>query len=101
MRGAAINVMTEAELQRAVVQLAKIRRWRCYHNPDSRRSEAGFPDLFLMRSPRAMFVELKSAAGRLRPEQVEWLDELEASGFETHVWRPAEWRDGTVERALA
>ena len=92
--------MTEAELQRAIVQLAKIRRWRCYHNPDSRRSEAGFPDLFLMRAPKSMFVELKSSNGRLRPEQAEWLEELEASGFETHVWRPADYTNGTVERAL-
>ena len=93
--------MTEAELQRAIVQLAKIRRWHCYHNPDSRRSEPGFPDLFLMRAPRSMFVELKTSNGRLRFEQIQWIADLEASGHTCHVWRPIDWTNGTVEKALA
>lgn len=48
----------------------------------------GFPDLFMVRGPRMVIAELKSEAGRLRPDQREWLARLELTAAEVYVWRP-------------
>ena len=93
--------MSERQLQDAVLRLAGLLRWRCYHTHDSRRSHAGFPDLVLIRPPRCLFVELKSAKGRVRPEQEAWLCDLSGcEGVESALWRPSDWLDGTIEAAL-
>lgn len=82
---------TEAELLGFVRDLALLRRWLVHHAGDSRRSDAGLPDLILVRPPRVVFAELKTERGRLRPAQVEWLDALRACpGVEAFVWRPSD-----------
>jgi hypothetical protein len=68
--------MTEAELQQIIIDQAELVGWRVFHDNDSRRNVPGFPDLVLVRPPRVVFMELKSATGRLRPEQHEWMDAL-------------------------
>ena len=81
-----------------VVQLARLCGWMVYHTHDSRGSAAGFPDLVLVRPPRLLTVELKSARGRLPPAQREWLEVLEkCRQVEVYVWRPADW-ETIVER---
>lgn len=85
--------MTEAELQKAVFDLAKRYGWVTFHVPDSRRVTArGCPDLIMINElqSRVMFAELKTAKGRLRPEQVFWIGVLEAANIEVHVWRPSD-----------
>lgn len=78
---------TEAQFQRAVLDLARRLGWRCAHFNDSRRQvrpgvfvgdkdAAGFPDLVLVRRGRIVFAELKTEKGRVKPEQREWLDDL-------------------------
>ena len=95
------DLITEAQLQAAVVELARFFGWRHYHAFDSRRSARGWPDLVLCRPPRLVFVELKSAGGRLTPEQRDWLAALAGvPGIEAGVWRPADWTDGRIEAAL-
>jgi len=69
--------MTEAELQRLVTEAAEMAGWLVFHDNDSRRNVAGFPDLVLVKPPRVAFVELKSETGRLRAEQTTWLEALE------------------------
>lgn len=79
----------ESELQRAILELAKMLGWMAYHTFDSRRSAEGFPDLVLVRGDRVLFVELKSDTGQLRPAQVSWLDALwQVEHVETYLWRP-------------
>ena len=56
--------MTEAQLQDAIVQMARVLGWLVYHTFDSRRSAAGFPDLVMVRNGRLIFAELKSATGK-------------------------------------
>ena len=93
--------MTERELQQAVLELARLLRWSCYHTFDSRRSEHGWPDLVLVRPPRLVAAELKSEQGRLTPAQLGWLDLLrQVPGVETAEWRPRDWIDGTIEQTL-
>jgi len=94
---------TEAELQEAVRSAALMGGWRFYHTHDSRRSPAGFPDLVLLHPKRRLllFVELKSATGRLSLDQADWLDCLGEIGQDcgrvyAEVWRPAD-----LDRAIA
>ena len=67
---------TEAAFQQQLVQLAELYGWRSYHTHDSRRSQRGFPDLVLVRGPELIFAELKTDTGRIKPEQLEWIDAL-------------------------
>ncbi len=83
--------MSEAEFQQQVIALARLYRYRVYHTHDSRRSQAGFPDLVLVRGKRLLFVELKTDTGRLTPEQYEWMVALLAAGQHFVIWRPADW----------
>lgn len=96
-------VATESDLLATVLEMAHALGWRVHHAYDSRinpraprRSgreryiDAGFPDLVLCRPPRLIMAELKREGGRLRPEQVDWLDALEDCGVEVMVVRPSE-----------
>jgi len=93
------TTMSERQLQSAVIQLAELLGWKTYHTFDSRRSNPGYPDLTLVRGDQLLFVELKSAKGRLTTEQTEW---LQALGYVASVatWRPCDWVDGTIESVL-
>jgi hypothetical protein len=84
------RTMSESVWQAHVIKAARLFGWMIYHTYDSRRNQAGFPDLVLVRPPRVLFVELKSQGGRIRDEQIEWLTALEAStSVETYLWRPS------------
>lgn len=57
---------SEAELQRMVTRLADTLGWTLqYHTHDSRRSQAGFPDLVLVHpgQGRIVYAELKTMKG--------------------------------------
>lgn len=95
--------MTEKAWQEQVIEMATLTRWRHFHVHDSRRSDAGWPDLTLVRPPELLVAELKTDRGRLSPAQRDWLALLEACGIETHVWRPRDFdevwaRLGTARR---
>lgn len=92
------NTLSERSFQAAVVELATLLGWRCYHVLDSRRCEAGWPDLALWRPPRFLLAELKTERGRLRPAQERTLAELRACGLEVQIWRPSNWPE--IEKTL-
>ena len=93
--------MTEKQFQEAVTAFARLTGWRVYHTRDSRGSEAGFPDLVMVRGPRIRFVELKSGRGHVTPEQDQWLALLEDVEYmEVGVWRPSDWMNGNIETCL-
>ena len=94
--------MTEAQLQATVQQVATLYGWTWHHEVDSRRSRAGFPDLVRVHptAQRVLWVELKSAKGRVRPEQQTWLDTLNKAGQDARVWRPEHLADGTITKEL-
>jgi VRR-NUC domain len=90
--------VSERSFQLAVVDLAMLCRWRVFHVHDSRRSAPGWPDLVCLRGARFVAAELKSAKGRVRREQREWLDALEVAGVQVFVWRPNDWPE--IKRVL-
>lgn len=74
-----------------------------YHTHDSRRSEAGFPDLHLILGidvVRVAYRELKRETGRVTPEQRHVMARLEKAGADVDVWRPRHWVDGTITAFL-
>lgn len=83
--------MSEKELQSAVRAMARLYRWADYCTWNSRHSPKGWPDLVLIRPPRIIFAELKSATGKLTGEQDATLELLrECNLNEVYVWRPAD-----------
>ena len=99
---------SEKQFQSAVLQLAKLRGWLCYHPYDSRRSTPGFPDLVLVRDGEVVFAELKTDKGKLTKAQEQWLEQLcrvseraesaltdagqcGPSIVSAVVWRPTDW----------
>ena len=86
----ALSAMSEKQFQAAVLDLAKRHGWLCFHAFDSRRSQAGFPDLLLLKR-RLIVVELKAETGRITRSQEEWLEAFRMCGIEAMIWRPADW----------
>jgi hypothetical protein len=101
--------MTEQELLDNVIELGHLFGWRIAHFRPAMTKHgwrtavsadgAGWPDLTLVRGDRIIFVELKSAKGRLSDEQQIWLDALMHVG-KVCCWRPVDWLDGTIELTL-
>jgi hypothetical protein len=81
----------ERDFQAAVCELAKTLGCLVYHTHDSRRSEAGFPDLVIVGRHGVMFRELKTATGRVTPEQDRWITFLARGDANVAVWRPQDW----------
>lgn len=89
--------MPEAEFTGFVVRWLQSRGWRVHHSIPLRtargwatgvQGDIGLPDIVAARDGRAVFLELKSARGPIRPGQREW---LEALGGLACVVRPADW----------
>jgi hypothetical protein len=97
--GGGVSV-SECDFQAAVIEAAQLLRWRVAHFRAARIAQgwrtpvqadgAGFPDLIAVRGTRLIAAELKSERGKLRPEQANWLEALQAAGAEARIWRPAD-----------
>lgn len=91
------HLMTEAELQKWVIDLAHLRGWLITHyRPAATRrgrflthlqGDKGGPDLLLARNSVVILAELKSSKGRLTPEQRAWRDQI---GDIYRLWRPSD-----------
>jgi hypothetical protein len=102
--------MSETELLNAVMDLAELWGWRRAHfraaltkrgwRTPVQGDGTGFPDLLLVRRERLFVVELKSASGKVSPEQEAWLTAFRNAGIDAFVWRPENWYNGDIERAL-
>lgn len=111
------ETQTEREFQAAIVEEAEMRGWLVFHDEDSRKNRAGFPDLCMVRGGRLVFAELKrelpakcspSMLAKLTPthEQQRWLDELTSVAHRitgasvlVYLWRPSDWPE--IERVLS
>lgn len=95
--------MSEAEWQEQVIDLAHLYSWRHMHVRRAigkgRRwvtaTNVAWPDLTLWHpgQGRTICAELKSATGVVTAEQRRVLDELDASGVPSYVWRPDDLDD--------
>lgn len=105
------STMTEAQLQDAIIDLARTLGWTIAHFRPARTTHgwrtpvaadgAGFPDLVLCRPPRVLFAELKREKGRTSLGQEMWLRALaRCPGVTTALWRPSDWLSGEIEREL-
>lgn len=96
--------VSEAQFLTAVIHAARLYGWKVHHQrPGMTRAGRwetavqgdgkGFPDLILVNPARrrVLAVELKTAKGRLRPEQSLWLSWLDTCGLPAQVWRPQDW----------
>ena len=101
--------ISEKQFMGQVRQLAAHLGWKCYHTGYSLGSDAGWPDLTLVRpthgdGPRIIFAELKSQAGTVSAAQKDWLDTLKACrclGVKVQVWRPSDLDSGRIPQLLA
>lgn len=101
--------MTEAELQKAIIEAAHVLGWKVAHFRPAQTKHgwrtpvsadgAGFPDLVLVRD-RVVFAEVKSATGKLGPAQEQWKAYLEWAKAEWHLWTPTDWEHGVIEKTL-
>lgn len=90
----------ERSFQRAVTDLAVTLGLRVWHDNDSRRNEAGLPDLIIVGSRGLLWRELKTAKGRVSAVQREWLAALEVAGQDAGVWRPVDLASGVIQDEL-
>lgn len=85
---------SEKELQQTILKDARTLGWRCYHTFDARRSAYGFPDVICLRDTRCLALEMKTNRGRVRPEQVAWIEAFgRVPGVTAGIIRPRDYDD--------
>lgn len=83
--------MSEDDFQRRILDYCQLRGLLVFHDNDSRRNVAGFPDLVIAGSRGVIYAELKTQTGRVSSDQEKWLLKLRESGQIAAVWRPSQW----------
>lgn len=84
--------ITEKAFQAQIVQFGKLTGWWVYHTFDSRKSQAGFPDLTIIRDHHPIiFWECKTEKGRVSKAQEKWLAVLDSGPNEARIVRPSDW----------
>jgi len=85
-----VNTVSEADFMQTVIDYARKRGWKVFHCFDSRKSEAGFPDLVLVRDC-VLYAECKTETGKTTADQDAWIEVLTAAGQTVFLWRPSDW----------
>lgn len=103
------ELMSENDLQRAVIDTAKALGWLVHHDRPGRTNhgwrtvvegDAGYPDLTLCHFKHGVvFAELKGPRGTFTPEQQEWGLALNKHA-RYEIWTPADYRSGRIDRIL-
>ena len=102
--------MKEAELQKAIIEMAQFFSWRVAHFRTSLDAHgkyqtavagdgSGFPDLVLVRE-RIIFAELKVGKNKLSAAQEAWRDAILTAGGNWYEWREGHWMNGEIEEIL-
>jgi hypothetical protein len=89
---ALVAAQSESEFMTAIIDEAKRTGWLVYHTHRSDKSEAGFPDLVMVRQGRMVVAEVKRVGGTPTMEQVRWLlDMARVPGIEVYCWDAADF----------
>jgi len=102
----------ETQFQKAVIEYAKTCGWGwpnpddpdryegIWHNPDSRRDNAGLFDIIMLHPEqhRLAFIEVKKLGGKLSGPQKRAWAQLLVTDAEVYVWWPEDWDQ--IERVL-
>lgn len=89
--------MSEAELKRLVVNMAKAAGWLIHETPQIKPRRPvkgqsnGYPDLTLARNGRVIWIELKQELGKTFVEQATWGANLPPDAW--RVVRPSDIED--------
>ena len=89
-RTAKADDRAEKELQRLCEQELSRRGIEYIHLSFRAREKRGYPDLTFALDGVPVAVELKSATGKLSPDQVKVMQRMERNGWRTHVVRSFE-----------
>lgn len=85
-----LRSVPESDLQGQCQQVAELIQVPYFHDNDPRRNFAGLPDTLIPVAPVLCLWELKTEAGKLRPEQVVWGEVLQAcTKLDYRVVRPS------------
>jgi len=99
----------ERELQKGVLDVARILGYRCHHTRPAWTSKGyrtpisgniGFPDLVLVGHGRLLIRELKVGKNVLSAEQSAWICALEEAVADVGVWTETDWEAGLIEADL-
>ena len=84
------SLLTEKEWAGVVLQVLRLRGWVLFHDTLALRSAAGYPDVTAVHPTqrRVLWIECKTATGRVTASQERWIDALAAAGQEVYVIRP-------------
>lgn len=83
-----VERISEKAFQAAVIALAKRNGFLVYHTFNSKKSEAGFPDLVLIRAGSLIIAELKVGDNKPTVPQSTWLEAFRECGVPAFVWYP-------------
>jgi hypothetical protein len=93
-------LITEADFQQQVIDLAHLAGWEHLHvrrtigrgqKWTTSTNKKGWPDLLLWKPGDMIAAELKSQEGKPTSEQLEVLSSLAAVPIDSFVWRPSDW----------
>ena len=103
--------MSEDDLLRAVLDLAKLYGWRSFHARPAMTAKGyrtavsgdgkGWPDLILLKDADLLAIELKRDGAKATVEQQMWLEAFSLVALDATVWRPADWNDGSILAVLS
>lgn len=79
-----------------IIQVAKTIGYLTFHVYDSRRSSAGFPDLWICGFGILIVLELKTGRNTTTPEQDAWLAELRTAGVDARIYHTDQWKDRCI-----
>ena len=94
--GPGMDKLTERQLQDQIVNTSRFCGFnRDLHIPYSAGMPVGFPDIMLVRTdPRApdiVFFEIKGPRGKVKQQQLDWLEDLRASAHHAYLVQPKDW----------
>lgn len=86
---ATLPLITEAQFQRAILDMARVLGWTYFHPRYSIGSDAGYPDLTMLHPVHgALWLELKTRRGRISEAQRDWIDCLTDAGQRAYIVYP-------------